>query len=251
MKCRTLLVAVAVCGAAVTTAQAADVVLAPRAAPSYYPSYYPQSMDWSGFYLGAHIGGMVASAPWTDPFSGSSDDPQQAMVTGGGQFGVNFQEGWFLYGFEVDVSGFDLAAKATDAAGNVHTIKASWLSTITARAGYTFGQTVVYLKGGAAFGNENNAVSLIAPAGVTATTGSNTQVGWTIGTGAEYAIDRHWSVKVEYNYIDLSHPSGTLQATPAGFPAGLFPPGFPAVGNTSAQVDYTVHRFIAGMNFRF
>ncbi len=241
MKCRTLLVAAAFCGVAVSFAQAADVVLAPRAAPSYYPSYYPQSMDWSGFYLGAHIGGMVASAPWTDPFSGSSDDPQQATVIGGGQFGVNFQEGWFLYGFEVDGSGFDLAARATDAAGNVHTLKASWLSTIAARAGYTFGQTVVYLKGGAAFGNESNAVSLATPAafaGRTATTGSNTQVGWTIGTGVEYAIDRHWSAKLEYDYIDLTHPSGRLQ-------------GFPPVGNTSAQVSYTVQRFIGGMNFRF
>jgi outer membrane immunogenic protein len=193
-------------------------------------------MDWTGFYLGAHVGGLIGGASWTDPLSGLSDDPVAASVLGGAQFGVNWQEAAFVYGFEVDASGFGLQAQATDGTGNVHTLAANWLSTITARAGYSFGVTMVYLKGGAAFGDERNTVT--TPLGITATTGSNTQVGWTIGAGAEYAIDRHWSVKAEYNYIDLSHPSGTLTAAPA-------------LGNMSAQVDYTVHRFLGGINFRF
>ena len=35
-------------------------------------------------------------------------------------------------------------------------------------------------------------------------TGSdNNRVGWTVGTGIEYALWNSWSVKVEYDYLDF------------------------------------------------
>ena len=44
---------------------------------------------------------------------------------------------------------------------------------------------------------------------------SQTTAGWTVGGGAEYAFDNHWSVKAEYLYVD----PGSVSFSTAGNPA--------------------------------
>jgi len=90
MGSRVLLVGVALFGAVMGSAHAADQSV-PRGPSSYYPNtYYPTSIDWTGFYLGLQGGGAFGSARWTDPFSGVADDPKPATLLGGGQIGVNW-----------------------------------------------------------------------------------------------------------------------------------------------------------------
>ncbi len=38
----------------------------------------------------------------------------------------------------------------------------------------------------------------------------HTHFGWTVGAGVELALDRRWSAKLEYNYIDLGAKSYAL-----------------------------------------
>ena len=75
-------------------------------------------------------------------------------------------------------------------------------------------------------------------------TNTQTQTGWTVGAGAEYALDRHLSVKVEYLYVDLggrdiSGPGNTFNA-----------PGVPLF-NASLKEQATANVVRAGLNYRF
>jgi outer membrane immunogenic protein len=237
MSTRALIVAVALCGAMVASTEAADQSAASGRAPSYYPnSYYPTAILWSGFYTGLHIGGVESSATWTDPLPGAaSDNPRPGSILGGAQIGVNWQWDWLVLGAEADMSWLRLHGFAVDSAGFNHTISAHWLSMATGRLGYAFNRYLAYAKGGAAFTGERNDVS--TPAGKTASTGTLTQVGWTVGGGVEYAFDSAWSARLEYDFIDFPSQDLTLH----GF-------GLPTVPVT---VDWRIQKLVGAINFRF
>jgi outer membrane immunogenic protein len=236
MSTRALIVAVALCGAAVASAEAADPSAAAARAPSYYPnSYYPTAILWSGFYTGLHIGGAGTSATWTDPLSGASDNPRPGSILGGAEIGVNWQGDWLVLGAEADISWMRLHGSAVDAAGFNHTIKAHWLSMVTGRLGYAFNRFLAYGKGGAAFTGERNDV--IGPPFIKASTGTLTQVGWTVGGGVEYAFDSAWSARFEYDFIDFPSRDLTLH--------GFLVPTVPAT------VDWRIQKLVGAINFRF
>ena len=46
---------------------------------------------------------------------------------------------------------------------------------------------------------------------------SRTSTGWTAGVGAEIALTRNWSAKVEYLYVDLSDRNFSLTGMPNGY----------------------------------
>jgi outer membrane immunogenic protein len=224
-------------------AQAADQALPPAAAGRYEPAYFPQAVNWTGFYVGLNVGGGFASAPWTDPRPGDGlrDNPRGAYVIGGGQLGANWQIDSLVMGFEFDFDGQDLSNTVIDGAGDKRLLRSSWLSTLTGRAGYAFGQALFYAKGGVAFGNERNDLTAGGTA-LPATTSTTTQIGWTVGAGVEYGFTHSWSAKLEYDFVDF--PSNlTLQ----GFALGA--PGVP--GSAPVNVNFTIQRLIAGINYHF
>src|ERR1700730_17894978 len=148
MSPRSFIVAVALCGAAVASAEAAVPSAAAARAPSYYPnSYYPPAILWTGFYAGLHGGGAWSSATWTDPLSGASDNPQPSSILGGAEIGVNWQNEGVVLGAEADISWIRLHGFAVDAAGFTQTISAHWLSMVTGRLGYAFNRFLAYGKG--------------------------------------------------------------------------------------------------------
>ena len=67
------------------------------------------------------------------------------------------------------------------------------------------------------------------------------KVGWAGGAGGEFALNKHWSIKAEYLYIDLGDKFGSA----TGLPVNVVP----------FRVDYhwetAVHTFNVGLNFRF
>jgi len=248
MSCRALLFAVALCGTAISAVQAADQsVGAPVRAPSsYYPadSYYPRSIDWTGFYTGLQVGGGWAKAAYTDPISGFSNSPSAAAALGGAQVGANWQRDSLLFGVEADFVWMDVKGSRTDAAGDINTFTGQWLSTVTGRLGYAFNRWLVYGKGGFAFGSERDRITTTAataagPVGTIASTGMQTEYGWTAGAGVEYALDRTWSLRLEYDYIDLpSHGLFVTSTAPGFVPAPI-------------SANYTVQKLVGGINYRF
>ena len=84
----------------------------------------------------------------------------------------------------------------------------SWFDTVRLRLGYAFGPSLLYITGGAAYGNVTAQVNATAAGGgippVAGFVGqSDTRLGWTLGGGWEYMFTPHLSGKIEYLYVDL------------------------------------------------
>jgi outer membrane immunogenic protein len=256
MKIRAHLMAVAVVaigGAALAPAEAADQSATAVKAPSYYPNtYYPPATMWTGFYAGLHIGGAWGNGSWTDPFTGYPDSPRGSGVLGGLQLGVNSQWDWLVLGLEADIGFTDLKASDTDAKGFNHSIESNWLSTGTARIGYATGPWLLYAKGGVAIGDERNIVT--TPAGISAAgpLWSSFRVGWTVGGGVEYALTHNWSARVEYDYIDFNNVNTVPQNAPF-LTLPFTPPATAPFTNlpASANVNWTIQRVVGAVNYRF
>jgi outer membrane immunogenic protein len=109
-----------------------------------------------------------------------------------------------------------------------------WSGSLRGRIGFTNDRLLVYLTGGLALGNievnlaqtaatstqvqvfrtvGNNLISTTVTAGTGPTlTASRSQIraGWTIGGGAEFALDQNWLVRGEYLYADYGRVSVSL-----------------------------------------
>ena len=203
--------------------------------------------SWTGFYGGGQIGyawganhggysyvapsGLAGSIPLTGDANG---------IIFGGHVGYNHQFDNWVVGFEGSVDGTNLIKTSTLAVNdpsqnglNVGTLTATVQSgvqgSVRARAGYAFGRLLTFATGGVAFGDfsfqsnlASNSSALNAFYAVN--NGQSVErVGWTIGGGAEWALNRRWSVRGEYRYTDFGKftdaPSGLL-LTPGAFYSG-------------------------------
>jgi outer membrane immunogenic protein len=227
------LLSVAACIVVTTaSAQAADPAAQP--ATKAPPTYVPPPLTWTGFYIGGHLGAAWSQAGWTTPVSETNTESISTGVLGGAQVGYNWKFGSNVVGIEGDFSGTSLQSSNVGAAGFTNTTSTHWTSTVTGRFGYAYGRELLYAKAGVALADERNSVA--SPLGTLfSSTGTTTRSGWTMGGGLEYALDPHWSAKVEYDYLGFSSesvPAATLGGTP----------GF---------VDMSIQRIIGGINYRF
>lgn len=224
-----LLGTVAVVALGLSPALAADMRAPVRApvAPVYAPIY-----SWTGLYLGLHAGYGFGSdsdlgiAGWT---SGDGDG-----FLAGAQLGFDYQiaPNWVV-GLEGQLSWADFDASWA-APGFALTRESDWLGSLTGRIGYTWGPGLLYIKGGAAWTDNDYALLIGGVPGVFAS-GSNSSTGWTLGAGLEYLFAPSWSAKVEYQYYDFG---STTLVGPAPFAAGV-------------NVDHDIHSVKLGVNYRF
>lgn len=215
------------------TAYAADMAV--RKAP-----IVSEQVSWVGFYIGGHAGYAAGRSMLLEAGIPGSFDANVKGFLGGAQIGARTQSGSWVFGVEADISGADIKGSATTLDGNGDTVSTNprtrWVSLLTGQVGVASGPTLVYAKGGAAFaGVDYTARDLTAG---TSSSAKITQYGWTVGGGLEYALDRSWSVRAEYNYIHLRSPSFSL-ADPAG--------GAPAI----VSLEQRLHEGRLGVNYRF
>jgi len=194
----------------VCSAQAADLPPMRAPAPMTPVAYAPAVYNWTGFYIGGNIGGGFANSSWSDPFTGANNTFSKGGFIGGGQIGYNQQYNWLVFGVEGDFDWTGLSGSGTDSIGDAISTKTEWTSTATGRIGAAFDRLLVYGKGGVAFAHDHSTVALI---GSTASE-SLTRTGWTAGAGLEYAIDRNWSAKLEYDYLGFGSEALSLPTAP-------------------------------------
>jgi len=146
----------------------------------YYKAPVVRVFDWTGFYFGGHVG-----YGWSDTDSGL----EPTGFVGGLQAGYNWQfsPNW-VFGLEADITGTDM----NDSIAGVHS-HIDYLGTVRARLGYAVDRTLFYGTGGVAF-NRN------AVAGV-----HDSDTGYTLGLGIEWAFGPNWSAKVEYAYYNFDN----------------------------------------------
>jgi outer membrane immunogenic protein len=227
------LMAAAVLG--VGFAQVASAADLPTKAPYLKapPMMQTAGVDWTGFYIGAHVGGAwghVESSFADSPFPIASHDLNGFI--GGGQIGYNFQSGPVVFGIEAEGSFADVKGTTGCLLFLTCTTKSDWMGTATARVGFTADKALVYVKGGAAWGNFDYSAHGIL-SGDEFVSGSETKWGWTVGTGVEYAITQNWSAKIEYNYLDFGKDSFSFDDGP------------------DIDVKQQIHTVKFGLNYRF
>jgi outer membrane immunogenic protein len=237
----TVLLAAAIAIGVSTAAQADGY----EAGSGYGPRYYP---TWAGFYIGAHLGGAwgkdngtvndPSGFQLTNPFTLHSDG-----VFGGGQLGYNFQRGNIVFGIEADFGDMDINAKAfnnhiVNAAPFQTTTSGGFYGDVTGRLGYSFGQTLLYAKGGFAFFDGDAKLHSLNGAFPEAGPASGF-TGWTVGGGLEAPLSPRWSVKAEYLHFDF------------GSERSFNPNGIPIAPCCSFDHHLTADTVKLGVNYHF
>jgi outer membrane immunogenic protein len=242
---RILFVAVASMIAA-SRASGADL---PVPAPAYYPAV-PVVYDWGGGYIGINGGYAFGQSEWSDALnpSGNSSTGNFNVNGGlvGGTIGVSGQWGAWVFGVEGDfdwqgLSGTSSSAFCTSlftstalnstAAGLSCKTQSNWFGTIRARFGYAWDRVFAYGTAGGAGVNVQTSLN-----GLPAQT--NSEFGWTVGAGLEWAFAENWTAKVEYLFVDLAQNAACNHGSSCGFDS-----------NSTVKLNENIVR--VGVNFKY
>lgn len=261
-KISTLLCAAAAVAALSAPAAAADMRMPVKAPPPVAPIF-----TWTGFYIGVNGGGAFgaghnaivnetfAGAPFvsgTWPGSGNFGKLEPSGGFGGGQIGYNWQFQNWVFGIETDIQGASIKDTAgatlqytsplTTITSNVSQ-KIDWFGTVRGRLGIAFDRVLVYGTGGFAYGQTTTDLTMSDSLGfVAANSNKNTRTGWVAGAGIEWAFAPNWSLKGEYQYIDLGKNTVVAQERLGGAATAF------AV-STTTRSDFHTGRI--GVNYRF
>jgi outer membrane immunogenic protein len=267
-----------------TSALAADMAPRYTKAPAAVAIVY----DWTGFYIGGNAGYSWGRASTDGTLSGTQSvsvfrtaGPTllagfpvvttlatapligRANVNGfvgGGQAGYNWQRERWLFGLEGDLQysdergSADVCLVAGCAIGTgilTANYRLDWFGTLRGRVGFLpTERLLLYATGGLAYGH------LSATEATIPLSWGSTRAGWTVGAGAEAAIDNHWSVKLEYLYMDLGNV-GSSGSTTTTVVNQLSTPsvGFNTVTTTTLtsafRTKFTDNILRVGLNYRF
>ena len=235
-------------------ALAGAVLMAPLASQAadlgpggYKDGPAPTVASWGGWYAGVNFGGgyspdqVLAYAPTS--YTGLSP----SGYFGGGQIGYNWQlpasfspyagYGSIVYGLEADLQGAGWSDSGVDESkpGSSFRSELDYFGTLRARLGYASDRTLYYVTGGLAYGGVKQ--SAIIP-GTGSFNTDSTATGYVVGGGFEMKTGPNWSVKLEYQYIDL----GTNAPTGA---AG----SYYSSANGGVKEDNTYSTFRLGLNY--
>lgn len=222
------------------------------------------AFTWRGFYVGGHAG--LATGETTGqleiPDRMRGDDIALIQVqnglqgaianllssdynlTGalyGGHVGFNHQMGNLVLGIEGTYSFADIDGDATCAVIFTCRREIDWLATAEGRIGYAFGHSMVYARGGVAWGDVNTNVDLLG-LGIVTLDGGETHTGWTVGFGFEHAISNNIIARVEYSHVDLGEETHRLGLDVFGNPTGVTVP---------SKVDVELDTIKVGVSVKF
>jgi len=189
----------------------------PAALPAGAAPRPPGAHDWTGLHLGGHLAYDLAKARSTLLAPGSVESSGAlGSLFGGVQVGYDHVlPSRILLGVEGDIS-FphfvdDGAVTSLPTPRGAVTDKVDFVSTLRGRAGYAMDSWLLYATGGLAWSqarlHEDSSTS----------TGEadllRVRTGWAAGAGAELAIGRAWSLRLEYQ---LDHLGGVAGAFASG-----------------------------------
>jgi outer membrane immunogenic protein len=231
-----------------STAFAADMPLKAAAPVALY--------DWSGIYLGGVVGGAWGTNDIADPgfssvglFVPTVQSTTSSGFIGGVEGGSRYQFAKLVVGWEADITWGNLNGTSNTGFGGPFTgvsrsltSDTSWTATATSTVGVAHNNWLLYGKAGVAWANTSytdNWTVLGAP--LFSGTGSDNRVGWTVGTGVEWAAWQNWSIKAEYDYLDFGTRNVAINGSS---------PFFGGVGLSSIISDSNhINQFKAGLNY--
>ena len=202
------------------------------------PPFVAPIYDWTGFYIGGHGGyGWLRGSQNNFAGTGTVNNIDGKGWFYGGQLGYNYQLGSWVFGIEADLSYSEMLGRRFNPAIAAldQTVRINWFGDVAARIGIAWDRTLVYAKGGVAFGEVRSEATIIP---LLLLVGNDTRLGWTAGVGAEWAFWSNWTAKVEYDYLDLGTRTVTLTSPITG-------------ASTTASTTATAHMIKLGANYKF
>jgi len=234
------------------------------------PAPEPECFNWSGFYVGAFGGYKFASVNTDLDATGSwgllpldqaaiEDHTANNLDAHGGEvgglIGFNFQMGCWVFGIEGDGGymflrdSFDSNTFFMPTASDKsiqQAFRTNYLATFGGRIGYAIGNWLPYVTGGGALGNLEYETRLhnvnTSGAGfyTSADSEDNDNFGWYVGGGLQYALNAHWSIRGQYQFIDLGSVSFD---SPGSFPFDTF--------STHSRAELREHNVSVALMFKF
>ena len=221
-----------------SAASAAD--LPSRVAPAPMIAAVPL-FTWTGFYVGvnAGYGWNSGNSSYIDPaFGYGASSGDDGGFIGGGQIGYNYQIGSFVLGVETDLQYADVGGSSGGYYGGYYAgsnDSDGYFGTVRARAGVAFDRALIYVTGGLAYGDlgNNNFAGLGSVNNYYyGSNNSDSNWGWTLGGGVEYAFTNNLTAKIEGLYVNLDTKNS----------GGLYYAG-------NGDTEFGVVR--AGLNYKF
>ncbi len=187
----------------------------------YKDAWYP---IWTGWYIGVNGG-----YGWSDHSDLLADPSIISIIPyrglspsggfGGGQIGYNWQGVWYphiVLGIEADIQGAgiednDKVSSPGFPFTSFFESRLDFFGTVRGRLGYAFGSSLLYATAGFAYGVVHNEIDGTRNLGQFAIVYKNTgtATGHAAGGGYEYKVNPAWSLKAEYQYIDLGRNDPT------------------------------------------
>jgi outer membrane immunogenic protein len=232
-----------------TASMAADMGMPYTKAPMAAPTAF----SWTGCYAGAHVGGGNLTTNGINSLNGEGPSGSQnangSGAVAGGQLGCNYQDGNWVFGLEGEgywsgiKSSQNLVFSGVNSSENF-SMKNSNDFTIAARVGMAFDRTLIYGKGGWAFGNykvNSSDICCGVNPNIDSSSASGYLNGFMVGAGIEHALTHNWTVKAEYDFIGF----GTKSLAVNGCDNGVCNP------NGSSPVSSNKQLFKVGFNYLF
>ena len=188
----------------------------------------PPCHTWGGFYVGGF--GAYDYGVFDPKISNASADEQgdaRDLESGvndnnlnangaelGGLIGYNYQHNKWVFGLEAaggylwlrnsEKDRIPTPNGGDDIYAFVPSFKTHYLFTLGGRIGYSFCKWLPYVTGGMALGDLDLQQRISETDDWTQTRSKDeTNVGWFVGGGLQYAFTNHWSLRGQYEYIDL------------------------------------------------
>ncbi|WP_374383868.1 outer membrane protein [Dongia sp.] len=230
-------------------------------------------VDWSGFSISALAGGGILT-PETEAegvkpsayFTDASDHTQLKDAGSGSptdwdwsaslQLGYSRQFGNVVLGVGAtgDLLLWDEKRSSTQdwisLAGAEFTLKqrveADWMVALRPRLGWAQDNWLVYVMAGPTLSRlkiETDYSDTVGTGGEGHSSDSETQLGYVVGIGGDYAIDKNWSVSAQYSYTDLGTVDNSTHVFNASQPA--------SPGDIDSSVDLSSHMMMVGFTYRF
>jgi outer membrane immunogenic protein len=217
---------------------------------------------WNGPYIGANVGygaadldgGITVFNPGGVPYAAGPlhYGVDAEGLFGGIQLGINYRNGWFLAGLEADLQSSGISGTSSTSFTppvilpfTYHaSMSTDWFATVRGRMGLVGGNTLLYVTGGWAVGDVDYSATyqFNTVAAFASLKGKETQQGYTLGAGIEQALGAKWSLKLEYQYLNLGDQNAGGNVIVGGAPNGE---------KVKTAFDAEFHTVRLGMNYRF
>lgn len=226
-----------------SNATAADMAV--KSSPP--PSLSPPPFSWTGFYFGAHVGAGSTTNQWTIVPTTAQVQIELPLGSGtvsgflgGAQIGANYQIDVMVFGVEGDFSWAGLSGQTCNSVGGLIECNSNIdrFATVTGRFGIvSFDRALFYLKAGGAWAHDSYQITALGPFANSAV--SANRMGWTAGGGIEFALQRNWSAKLEYDFMDFGTHNYAVDLTPT------------SIGVSIADVTQRIQVVKFGLNYHF